>query len=69
MKYYQARQGSDRGCRRRPGGLRLEIWDTGIGIPAKDLKAIFEEFHQVDNAARDKEKGLGLGLAIVQAVE
>ena len=54
------------GCRRRPGGLRLEIWDTGIGIPAKDLKAIFEEFHQVDNAARDKEKGLGLGLAIVQ---
>jgi two-component system CheB/CheR fusion protein len=54
------------GCRRRPDGLSLEIWDTGIGIPAAHLKAIFEEYHQVDNAARDKEKGLGLGLTIVK---
>ena len=46
--------------------MSLEIWDTGIGIPSKDLKAIFEEYHQVGNAARDKEKGLGLGLAIVR---
>ena len=40
------------GCRRRQGYLRLEIWDTGIGIPEEELQAIFEEYHQIDNAAR-----------------
>jgi two-component system CheB/CheR fusion protein len=54
------------GCRRRDAVVALEVWDTGIGIPETDLKAIFEEYHQVGNAARDKGKGLGLGLAIVQ---
>src|SRR5271155_231153 len=37
------------GCRCRQGNLRIEIWDTGIGIPESELKAIFEEYHQVDN--------------------
>jgi two-component system CheB/CheR fusion protein len=46
--------------------LRIEIWDTGIGIPEKDLQAIFEEYHQLDNAARERSHGLGLGLSIVQ---
>ncbi len=54
------------GCRRRKGILSIEIWDTGIGIQAADLKVIFDEFHQVDNAARERSRGLGLGLAIVQ---
>jgi two-component system CheB/CheR fusion protein len=54
------------GCRRRGDKLRIEIWDTGIGIPAEQLSAIFEEFHQLDNPARERSKGLGLGLAIVQ---
>ncbi|UPY35629.1 chemotaxis protein CheB [Sediminicoccus sp. KRV36] len=54
------------GCRRRAGLLRIEVWDTGIGIPEKDKKAIFDEYHQLDNAARERERGLGLGLAIVQ---
>ena len=54
------------GCRRHPGMLSLEVWDTGIGIPDKDLKAIFEEYHQLDNAARERGRGLGLGLSIVQ---
>src|SRR5581483_5897770 len=43
-----------------------EVWDTGVGIPAEQLSAIFEEFHQLDNPARERSKGLGLGLAIVQ---
>ena len=56
------------GCRRRQGKLRIEIWDTGIGIPESELKAIFEEYHQVDNAARQRSRGLGLGLSIVKSL-
>jgi two-component system CheB/CheR fusion protein len=54
------------GCRRRDDMLRIEVWDTGAGIPELELQAIFEEFHQLDNPARERSKGLGLGLAIVQ---
>lgn len=54
------------GCRRRGDKLRIEVWDTGLGIPKDQLQAIFEEFHQVDNPARELSRGLGLGLAIVQ---
>ena len=46
--------------------LSIEVWDTGIGIPEKDYQAIFGEFHQLDNAARERSRGLGLGLSIVQ---
>ena len=54
------------GCRRREGMLSIEIWDTGVGIPDEELQAIFEEYHQLDNAARERSRGLGLGLSIVQ---
>ena len=54
------------GCRRRGDKLRIEVWDTGIGIPEEELPAIFEEFHQLDNPARERSKGLGLGLTIVE---
>jgi CheY-like chemotaxis protein len=52
----------------RPRGtkIRLEIWDTGIGISDSDLSRIFEEFVQVNNQQRDRQKGLGLGLAIAR---
>ena len=56
------------GCRRRGDKLRIEVWDTGIGIPGSQLKAIFEEFHQLDNAARERSRGIGLGLSIVQRI-
>ena len=54
------------GCRRQDGALRIEIWDTGIGIPESELQAIFDEYHQLDNDARERTNGLGLGLSIVQ---
>ncbi len=54
------------GCRRRKGHLSIEIWDSGVGIATDDLQEIFEEYHQVDNAARERSRGLGLGLSIVK---
>ena len=54
------------GCRRRGDRLRIEVWDTGVGIPAQDQERIFEEFQQLHNPERDRRKGLGLGLAIVR---
>ena len=54
------------GCRRRGNKLRIEIWDTGIGIANTQLHAIFEEYRQLANAARERSKGIGLGLTIVQ---
>lgn len=54
------------GCRQRQGKLAIEVWDTGIGIPQEHLQAIFQEYHQINNDARERNRGLGLGLAIVQ---
>jgi len=53
------------GCRRRKDRILIEVYDTGVGIPAEHLERIFHEFYQVSNPARDRGKGLGLGLAIV----
>jgi two-component system CheB/CheR fusion protein len=54
------------GCRRHGDMLRIEVWDTGIGIPDGQIEAIFDEYHQLDNAERERSRGLGLGLSIVQ---
>ena len=54
------------GCRRHGGKLTIEVWDTGIGIQSGDLTSIFEEYYQVGNAARERSRGLGLGLSIVK---
>lgn len=54
------------GCRPHGDMMRFEVWDTGIGIAADQLHPIFEEFHQVDNPARERERGFGLGLTIVR---
>jgi signal transduction histidine kinase len=50
--------------RRRGDRVRIEVWDTGIGIPAASQQAIFDEYVQLDNPERDRSKGLGLGLSI-----
>lgn len=53
------------GCRRRDSMVRIEVWDTGPGIAGRDQERIFEEYFQLSNPERNREKGLGLGLAIV----
>jgi len=53
------------GCR-RGDRLSIEFWDTGCGIPVDQQGLIFQEFYQIGNPERDRTRGLGLGLAIVQ---
>lgn len=52
-------------CRPRATNVSVEVWDTGPGIPEDKRKDIFGEFYQLRNPERDRAKGLGLGLAIV----
>ncbi|NMG53506.1 response regulator [Aromatoleum aromaticum] len=53
-------------CRRRGERVRIEVRDNGVGIAAEAHEIIFQEFIQLDNPARSRDKGLGLGLAIVR---
>ncbi len=46
--------------------VRIEVWDTGIGIAAEHHDDVFKEFFQVGNRSRDRQQGLGLGLSIVK---
>jgi Na+/proline symporter/signal transduction histidine kinase len=55
------------GCRRRGAKLRIEIYDTGIGIPQSKRRAVFKEFHRLDQGAR-VARGVGLGLSIVERI-
>ena len=55
------------GVRRHSGGcLCIKVIDNGVGIPEIEQTSIFEEFYQLNNPARNREKGLGLGLSIVK---
>lgn len=53
-------------CEENSGLLTISVVDTGPGIPEEEKEAIYKEFHQLGNPERDRSKGLGLGLAIVQ---
>jgi signal transduction histidine kinase/ActR/RegA family two-component response regulator len=54
------------GARRRGDQVELQVWDTGGGIPEDQREAIFREYYQFGNPQRDREHGLGIGLAIVR---
>lgn len=62
---YTERGGVLLGLRRDGSGLRVEVRDSGRGIPAAFRERIFEEYFQLENPERHRDKGLGLGLAIV----
>ncbi|MFQ5835952.1 MAG: sensor histidine kinase, partial [bacterium] len=48
--------------------VKIEISDTGIGIPEEDLSKIFEEFYRAENAKKVEREGTGLGLPIVKRI-
>jgi signal transduction histidine kinase len=54
------------GVRMHGESIRIDVYDTGPGIPPESLDDIFIEFHQLGNPERDRRRGLGLGLAIVK---
>lgn len=55
-------------CKDHGDEVHLSISDTGIGIPQEQQEAVFAEFTQLNNPERDRQKGLGLGLSIVQRI-
>jgi len=63
IKYTQ-RGGVVLGVRRRAGGLRIEVWDSGPGIAESDRALVFEEFRRLDRGGA----GLGLGLSIAERI-
>jgi signal transduction histidine kinase len=63
---YTARGGVTVTARERGEFVWIEVRDTGIGIAPEQSNRIFEEFYQIDNPGRDRSRGLGIGLSIVQ---
>ena len=63
---YTERGGVLLACRSHGSALRVQVFDTGIGIAAHDQRLVFDEFTQLANRERNDANGLGLGLAIVQ---
>lgn len=53
------------GCRRHGDTVRIEVWDTGPGIPKDQIHAIFQEHVQLNQSRSSSHQGMGLGLAIV----
>ena len=56
------------GCRRQANHVLLQVWDTGAGIPGDKLTEIFQEFKRIRPMGGQGDKGLGLGLAIVDKI-
>lgn len=54
------------GCRLRGSTIEIQVYDTGLGIAENQHETVFEEFVQLHNPERDRDKGLGLGLSIVK---
>jgi signal transduction histidine kinase/CheY-like chemotaxis protein len=66
---YTDRGGVTVECRQQDGAVALiEVIDTGLGIPQDKFIEIFEDFRQLDNPARDRARGFGLGLATVDRI-
>jgi len=63
---YTDRGGILIGARRRGDHLLFQVVDTGIGIPEEEQAKVFEDFYQVGNPGRDRSRGLGLGLSVVE---
>lgn len=56
------------GCRRRPEGIEILVGDSGLGIPEAQRETIFQEFQRLGGNRDSEDRGLGLGLAIVDRI-
>ncbi|WP_438811766.1 PAS domain-containing hybrid sensor histidine kinase/response regulator [Pseudomonas marginalis] len=56
------------GCRRQHQRVSIQVWDSGMGIAEERLEEIFQEFKRGDVQRPDQDRGLGLGLAIVEKI-
>ena len=65
---YTVRGGVLIGVRRRGGELRIDVVDSGVGIPEDQQAEVFEEFRRLETDTRQRERGCGLGLAIVERI-
>lgn len=63
---YTRRGGVCMGVRRRAGQVEIQVVDSGPGIAEDQQSRVFDEFVQLHTPQRDREQGLGLGLAIVR---
>lgn len=54
------------GIRRQQDGLRIEVWDNGLGIPESEQIHLFQPFYRSDTSLSHHHKGVGLGLSIVK---
>ena len=73
IRYTPSEQGGKKGhvlvsCQRRGSDIKISVWDNGIGIPEGRQADIFKSYVQVNNPERNREKGFGLGLSIVQGL-
>ncbi|SAL05313.1 integral membrane sensor hybrid histidine kinase [Caballeronia arationis] len=73
VRYTPSEQGGKKGhvlvsCQRRGDRITISVWDNGIGIAEGRQKDIFKSYVQVANPERNREKGFGLGLSIVQGL-
>jgi signal transduction histidine kinase len=62
---YTAQGGVVIGCRRRGARVRIDVCDSGVGIPEDQQRNVFAEFYRLGGPDRERTGGLGLGLAIV----
>ena len=65
---YTVRGGVLIGVRRRGGEFRVDVVDSGVGIPDDQQAEVFEEFRRLETDTRQRERGCGLGLAIVERI-
>ncbi|CAE6952945.1 Sensor histidine kinase RcsC [Paraburkholderia domus] len=73
VRYTPSEQAGKKGhvllsCQRRGSRIKISVWDNGIGIPEGRQGDIFRSYVQVNNPERNREKGFGLGLSIVQGL-